>query len=267
MKIYPILNKEKIASFLQRNRELYLYALGDLDDFFWPNTKWYGLEDNEKLLALAFLYTGGKSRTLLGFCEDTPSMKELLSSLIPFLPGDFHAQLSSGLEDIFEGHYHREEYGTYTRMILKHPEIVLSYDCRDVLSLSEADLQDIEALYRDSYPENWFDPCMLRTGKYFGVRKNGKLVSIAGIHVFSEQYQVAALGNITTHPLWRGKGFGAKVTARVCQSLIQSGLIKTIGLNVKTNNLAAIPCYQKLGFNKSFDFNEYIFYRKGSSAL
>ena len=145
-------------------------------------------------------------------------------------------------------------------MILRHPEKVLSQPCPDVCLLTESDLEDIEALYSESYPENWFDPYMLQSRKYFGIRKNGKLVSIAGIHVFSLKYGVAALGNITTHPLWRGEGLGIRTAARVCQSL--SGAVETIGLNVKTHNFSAIQCYHKLGFEKVFDFNEYVFYRK-----
>lgn len=262
MKIYPIQNKEKIARFLQLNPEMYLYALGDLDDFFWPNTHWYALEDKEELLALTFLYTGGKSVTLLGFCEDQEPMKELLSSLLPLSHSNFHAQLSAGLENVFDQKYHREEFGDYSRMILRHPERLLSLKCPDVCSLSESDMEDIELLYRESYPENWFDSSMLQSEKYFGIRKNGKLVSIAGIHVFSERYQVAALGNITTHPLWRGEGLGMQTTARVGQSLIATGSIKTIGLNVKKHNFSALRCYQKLGFEQVFDFNEYVFYRK-----
>ena len=261
MKMSLIQNREKIARFLRLNPALYLYALGDLDDFFWPNTQWYALEVEDELTALTFLYTGGKSVTLLGFCEEKEPMKELLSSLLPLLPSNFHAQLSPGLEDILEYPYRREEFGGFSRMILRHPERVLSHHCPEACSLSESDLEDIETLYNESYPENWFDPYMLKTGKYFGVRKNGRLVSIAGIHVFSEQYEVAALGNITTHPEWRGEGLGMQATAKVCQSLI--GSVKTIGLNVKTNNFSAIRCYQKLGFEKVFDFKEFVFYRKG----
>ena len=260
MNIYPIRNKEKIARFLQLNPEMNLYSLGDLDDFFWPDTQWYALANPDELVALAFLYTGGKSPTLLGFSEDPEPMKELLASLFSLLPPHFHAHLSRGLEKVFEEKYHREDFGDYTRMILRHPEKILALDCHDVIALSESDLEDIETLYRESYPENWFDPSMLKSHAYFGIRKNGRLVSIAGVHVFSEQYQVAALGNITTHPLWRGEGLGMRTSARVCQAL--AGKVKIIGLNVKTHNFSAIQCYRKLGFEKSFDFNEFVFYRK-----
>ena len=260
MNIYPIQNKEKIARFLHLNPELYLYALGDMDDSFWPYTKWYALEEKEELLALTFLYTGGKRATLLGFSDDVESMKELLSSLVPLLPLHFHAHLSLGLSNVFEQKYHREDFGEYTRMILRHPAKVLSQNCQEVCPLSEADLEDIENLYKESYPENWFDPSMLKSKKYFGVRKKGKLVTIAGIHFCSERYEVAALGNVTTHPQWRGEGLGMLVSAKVCQSLL--GYVKTIGLNVKTHNFSAIQCYHKLGFEKVFDFNEFVFYRK-----
>jgi ribosomal protein S18 acetylase RimI-like enzyme len=59
-------------------------------------------------------------------------------------------------------------------------------------------------------------------------------------------YRVAALGNITTHPDWRGQGLATKVTAAVCRSLRET--VEHIGLNVHAENRAAIGCYEKLGF-------------------
>ena len=96
-------------------------------------------------------------------------------------------------------------------------------------------------LYKESYPENWFDQRMLETNQYFGVWKDDKLVSIAGIHVYSEVYRVAALGNITTHPFYRNNGYGTLVTARLCQSLSEK--VDHIGLNVKSQyvNPMGIP--------------------------
>jgi len=89
------------------------------------------------------------------------------------------------------------------------------------------------------------------------VMNNNRLISIAGIHVFSTKYNVSALGNITTLPEFRGKGYGKMVSARLCKSLIEEG-ITDIGLNVKKDNIAAISSYERIGFRKTSVYNEFL---------
>jgi predicted GNAT family acetyltransferase len=60
---------------------------------------------------------------------------------------------------------------------------------------------------------------MLETGQYLGAFEGGAIVAVAGVHVYSERYGGAALGNVTTHPRHRGRGLGAAVTAALCKSL------------------------------------------------
>jgi len=79
---------------------------------------------------------------------------------------------------------------------------------------------------------------------------------VAGIHVYSPKYKVAALGNICTHPDFRGKGWGRAVTAKLCKSLLQE--IEYIGLNVKANNKTAISLYEKLGFEIVSSYFEFM---------
>jgi predicted GNAT family acetyltransferase len=80
-------------------------------------------------------------------------------------------------------------------------------------------------------------------------------VSVAGAHVYSPQYKVAALGNITTHPQFRGKGLARVVCAKLCQELLQT--VNHIGLNVKVDNISVIACYCKLGFEPVATYEEY----------
>jgi predicted GNAT family acetyltransferase len=123
-----------------------------------------------------------------------------------------------------------------------------------------SELTAIQSLYKKSYPENWFDPRMLETDQYFGIKEENRLVSIAGIHVYSPQYKVAALGNIATLPAYRNKGYGSQVTAKLCQSLLKEGM--RIGLNVKTDNHAAIASYKKIGFKTVVSYGEFMVQRK-----
>jgi hypothetical protein len=72
--------------------------------------------------------------------------------------------------------------------------------------LNKTDLPSLQALYMASYPKNWFDPRMLETGHYFGIKEGDAIVCVAGVHVYSPRYRVAALGNISTHPECSGAG-------------------------------------------------------------
>jgi ribosomal protein S18 acetylase RimI-like enzyme len=97
---------------------------------------------------------------------------------------------------------------------------------------------------------------MLDTGQYLGARIDGRLCAVAGVHVFSEAYGVAALGNITTRPEHRGKGLAGLVTGVLCRRLRQR--VDWIGLNVDAENVAAIACYRKLGFARVADYGEFM---------
>ena len=260
MPVICLHDKKTIELFLRKNIDLHIYSLGDLDDFFWPYTTWYALTINDTPEAVALLYTGLPLPTLLALSEQPEIMTDLLKSLIPILPDKFYAHLSPGLENVFREGFDLKPHGEHYKMILKDLSVVKQVDCSLVIRLSQADLNEIIQLFKESYPGNWFDSRMLETNQYFGIREDGKLVSIAGVHVFSEKYRVAALGNITTHPSRRGKGYGKLVTARLCQSLSQN--IDHIGLNVKSDNHSAISCYRKLGFEICASFGEFMVRRK-----
>lgn len=96
---------------------------------------------------------------------------------------------------------------------------------------------------------------MLETGYYYGIKRGETLVSVAGVHIYSQEYKVAALGNITTHPQCRGQGLGTLVTAKLCQALLEK--VEHIGLNVKADNKSGIACYQKLGFERIAAYEEF----------
>ncbi|HUU22516.1 MAG TPA: GNAT family N-acetyltransferase, partial [Phycisphaerae bacterium] len=105
------------------------------------------------------------------------------------------------------------------------------------------------------YPSHWFEPRMLDTKQYFGIRGADGLVSVAGVHVYSEKYKVAALGNIATHPAHRRTGCATAAIAHLCRNLLKT--VEHVGLNVKADNRPAIACYQKLGFEIVGAYEEY----------
>ena len=265
MKVVCLHDKDMIETFLRGNVFLNLYSLGDLDDFFWPYTAWYALTDEACIRAIALIYTGGNLPCLhaLGEYDKSDYMKELLHFLVAILPRRFHAHLMLGTESILAERYYLKAHGRHERMALVDKSLLLNLDTSETVRLSVSDLDEIMRLFQEAYPGNFFDPKMLETEQYFGIRNSGGLVSAAGVHVYSTRYKVAALGNITTHPDNRGKGYGKMVTGRVCKSLLDDG-IDHIGLNVKADNVGAIKCYEKLGFEIVDSYGEFNFELKSS---
>lgn len=258
MDFIAVHERERIARFARRNPFLHAYELGDLDDFFWPHTTWYARERGDELEQLVLLYTGGELPTVLALAEEpTASMRDLLRALRPALPRRFYAHLSESVATACAETDELEPHGLHRKMGLRDATRLAAYADPAAVRLSPADLDAARALYEESYPGNWFIPRMLETGYYYGLREGGRLVSIAGVHVCAPGHGVAALGNITTHPAARGRGLGARVTARVCAALLADG-IATIGLNVKADNAAALACYTRLGFEHVADYGEYL---------
>jgi predicted GNAT family acetyltransferase len=253
-------DKKEIERFLNKDVFLHIYSIGDLDNFFWPHTIWYGFISNGDIGAIALLYIGMSLPTLLALSNEHDIMEQLLISIQHLLPDQFYAHFSPGLETVLSTTHYLESHGEHYKMALSDETLTSRYDFSGIVRLSMKDLTATQAVYKESYPDNWFDSRMLETNQYFGIIEGSRLVSIAGIHVYSPQYKVAALGNISTLPTHRNKGYGKRVTAKLCQSLIDEGI--RVGLNVKSDNNAAIKCYQKIGFNKVASYEEFLVQRK-----
>jgi ribosomal protein S18 acetylase RimI-like enzyme len=255
-------DKAGLEAFLLKHREVNFYHLGDLDDFFWPYTTWYALKEAGELAAVFLLFTALEIPILLGIDNDNQDqMQALLGSILSLLPHKFYALLSPGLEAILAGTYHLEPHGEHAMMVLKDPDKLAPVDTRTSRQLKDTDIDRLNALYKASYPGHWFTARMLETGQYFGIAvENNELVSVAGVHVYAPEYKIAALGNIVTHPAYRGQGLGTAVTAAVCNNLLKT--VDLIGLTVESENQAAIHLYEKLGFEKVAPYYEFTFTRK-----
>lgn len=250
-----------IERFARRDLALHLYELGDLDPFFWPHTRWWGLADaTGELSALVLLYTGSELPTVLALGRvGDEALAALVTAVAPRLPARVYAHLGPGLLPCLGDRWRAEHHGRYLKLALRDHDapVPMPALADEVVPLRPDERDEVLALYERAYPGNWFDARMLESGQYFGVRERGALVCIAGVHVVSPRYRVAALGNITTLPSHRGRGLAAATTARLCRSLRDAG-ITTIGLNVRADNAAAIACYRRLGFVEIGEYDEHM---------
>lgn len=262
MNVRCLHEKEDIEALLRRDLYLHLYSIGDLDDFFWPHTIWYAGSGDDPACPVVLLYCGQDPPTLLALHRDPAPMRDLLRELQPLLPRRFQAHLTPGVEHAFteDRSFRLTSRGEHLKMALTDPEKTRNCDTTGTVRLAVRDREELLQFYRACYPENWFDPRMLETGQYYGIREGGQLASVAGIHVYSPRYGVAALGNIATAPEYRNRGLARRVTARVCRSLLEdeAGPIPHIGLNVKADNTPAIAPYRRLGFEIAHTYNEHL---------
>ena len=127
-------------------------------------------------------------------------------------------------------------------------------DVSRAVPLGPPDARELEMLYADAYPGNWFDARMLETGAYFGVREGDLLASVSGVHVVSRSERVAALGNVATRPSMRGRGLARIAGAATCRALRPH--VDHLGLNVDASNAEGIRLYEALGFARVATYEE-----------
>ena len=80
-----IRDKNEIYRFLSKTPDLQLYTIGDLDDFFWPDTIWHAIYDKGEMQSVALLYVGMSPSTLLLFYEKDPYYSRMLLESIRHL--------------------------------------------------------------------------------------------------------------------------------------------------------------------------------------
>ncbi|WP_099187138.1 GNAT family N-acetyltransferase [Tepidibacter mesophilus] len=250
MEVRIIHNTSVVYKFLENKAKYnYIYQLNYLSIKEWDNVVCYGLFDNLELKQIAILIINYEIPVLLAASfENEKYNTELVKRIKNFLPAQFYTHINRAtLESVFSQNniFELEEYMNMGLCDYKNRDE--KYE-NEAVRLGFNDLNDIKELIMESYPEAWLDDNLVKLDENFGIYDNKKLISFAGIHAYSEEYQVATVAHITTHPDYRKRGYGEKVVYSLLKSL--KNKIKFIGLNVKVNNFSAINCYKKLGFKE-----------------
>lgn len=103
----------------------------------------------------------------------------------------------------------------------------------------------------------YFKKRTFEMGKYFGVFKNNKLVSIAGQRMQTNDFiEVSA---VVTHPDYTGRGFAKQLTTHVTKEILKEN--KHPILHTTKGN-TAIKLYEKLGYKLTREMNWWLFHKK-----
>lgn len=244
--------RDRIETFLRRREALQIYGLGDLEPGLRELVLWYGLERGEagegELVALVMVFLPLAEPCLLAICGESEreraALRELLLRLHPALPPRFYAHVTEGLEAALPGA--AQDRTPSLKMARRGaPEPGEAHPAAVERLPPEAWPEALELLNRAS-PHHWFDPRQV-VGDVYGLRESGRLVAVAGTHVFAPGVGVAALAHVATDPERRGRGLARRVVTGLCRRLVERGCFM-LGLNVAAHNAAAIGLYKSLGF-------------------
>lgn len=244
-------DKTRIRAILETERSWSVFALGDLEPQFFTQSTWFGSNANRP--AIALLYTGFSIPILLtvGNAEDMrPILIEMTAELLR-LPKVYTVMKPDAFA-LLESRYSVVEKRTMCRMIFD-PSTHENASTREPSRLGRSDADALRQLFRDGEssgeaPE-WFIPEMLDQGTYFGFFEDGNLIAAGGTHVLSIAESIAGIGNIYTRLDRRRRGLAAAVTSTIIRRLLEMG-IRTIALNVRSENNVAVRLYERIGFRR-----------------
>jgi ribosomal protein S18 acetylase RimI-like enzyme len=118
----------------------------------------------------------------------------------------------------------------------------------NVRRLRAPDVRIVNQLYNSDGSPAYYTANHVAEGMYHGVFEGNRLVSVAGTHVVSEQGGVAVVGNVFTHPAFRGRGYARLSTGAVTQELLKR--CRDVVLTVDPDNTPAVSAYRRLGYRE-----------------
>ena len=237
----PLTDKDAIRALLQRDPRWCVYALGDLTPRMFNKCRWFTPD-----LTLVLHDYG----TSILFAHGTGSIREALDHV----SWPVHLQVQPDALEEIARHATVTNVKNMQRMAWNGGPTDIAENVR---LLNPNDVPALKRLYADGdaageAPDFFYDS-MVAAGVFFGVFEGPDLIAAAGTHLFAPDENAAAIGNVYTRRDRRGRGLSRAVTSAVLRRLRH---LKTVGLNVRADNAAAIHVYQSLGFVKHCDFRE-----------
>ena len=253
-------DKDEIAAFLNRDRLYAGYALCDLEDEYFGSCQWFLTSDAQGEpcgLAMEFgrldpvvLFVMGEPDAVRATLEQdlTPAYIQLTAQPV-HLP-------------TLEPRYRLRHVREMLRMSVHKADFQAAKEQERAERLTTSDLPELNRIYRMA-SASAFAAYQLESGIFYGIKVNGRLVSTAGTHIISPERRIVAVGNVFTHPHFRGRGYAQAVTGAVTAEALRGfgpdepGQPEALAiLNVRADNAPAIRAYMNIGYTDACHFIE-----------
>ncbi len=238
--VRPLRDRDEIRRLLETRRPYAAYALGQLDPLLFKLTEWWiAVGETDKALVL-------HSRGGLGNATFLMGEAGALDALLRLHPGPRHSFLTCEVHhlDTVLRYFELEQRQTMIRMQ------VTAETFRPVKAtvqrLGGRDVREINRLYRADGVPSFYSSRQIDDSVYFGAIRDGQLASVAGTHVISASSGIAVVGNVYTHPRYRGEHMAEATTSAVTEILLRS--CREVVLSVDPTNTPGVRAYERLGY-------------------
>ncbi len=221
------------------------YTLAYLDARRFALADFYEAESSGRR-AYVFYSRGG-----LGPSSQLFGDSRVLAALLRLHPGPRSTLLTCEPEHVETAlaTHHLWRPQTMLRMQLDRDAFTPFEGAASVRRLIGADAAELNRLYALEGDGIWYSRRQIEDGVYYGALHRGRVVAAAGTHIHSASERAAVVGNVFTHPDFRGHDLATAVTSAVTAHLSQS--CDLIVLSVDPANRTARHVYERLGYREA----------------
>jgi RimJ/RimL family protein N-acetyltransferase len=243
--VRPLRDPAAIRTLLERQRLYAAYAIGQLAPQLFPHVHCW-LAESEREEGLVLHSSGG-----LGDAMFTLGNSDAIEAILRLHRGPRHnfATCEPGHLPAIEPYFRIAHQNTMMRMAVTATTFV-SAESSDghvrVVRLRAAHARAVNALYNTEGTPTFYSASHIESGHYHGVYVDSRLVAVAGTHVVSPEEGVAVVGNVFTHPRFRGRGYATLATGATTAALLEQ--CRDVVLTVDPNNTPAVRAYLRLGY-------------------
>ena len=230
-----------IRPLLEGQRAYVAYALAHLEPRLFPRGEWWQAHGPQGQ-ALVVHSRSGMGPALLALGDP-----QALDALFRLHPGPRLTFATFQLDHlaVAQRHFVLSRQGPSLRMSVSAASFRPA--AGPAQRLHRADIGAVNAL-QHSEGFGFYPAAVLDEGVYYGVYVDERLVAIAGTHVAAPSQGLALVGNVMTHPRYRGQGYGSIATSAVTAELLKT--CPDVLLTVDASNKAAIRLYERLGYRE-----------------
>ena len=232
--------RDHIRAVLEQRRPYAAYALGQLEPHLFRQAEWWRASSGASE-ALVLHSRGG-----LGHATFTMGEASALDAVLRLHPGSRSTFLTCEphhLPTILR-HFELDQRQTMIRMQVSSE--TFAPVAGPIRRLEGSDAREINRLYRADGVVSYYSPRQIDDALYFGAEIDGQIVAVAGTHVISSASAIAVVGNVYTHPHFRGQKLAQAATSAVTESLLMN--CRDVVLSVDPANTAAVGAYARLGY-------------------
>jgi len=242
-RIRRLRNRQQIDSLLSEDRAYAAYALGHLEQPFFERSEFW-LAEGETGSAVV-LHATAMGPTL--FLAGDPTAVDAVLSLHEGPRYIYLSTASTEHVDVLRRRYQVADVLTMRRWSVTRAGFAPAEGTGTERRLHGRDAGVINALYATDGAPSRYSADQIDRSIYYGIYEDRRLVSIAGTHLVSPETAIGVVGNVLTHPDFRGRGYAERVTSRVTEALFEAGC-SVVALTADPENTPAVRAYERLGY-------------------